>query len=90
VGPQKVTGIEPYKPEPGSDKYMRFAAQAIKFEAGRIYLPSQEPWVFDYIREIIAFPGAKHDDQVDSTSQALHFLGDRAKNLAVWEALGRS
>jgi predicted phage terminase large subunit-like protein len=84
-----VYGIEPYQPQPGSGKFMRFAAQAIKFEAGRVYLPSQAPWFDDYVREISGFPGSKHDDQVDSTTQALDVLGDFAGSLSVWERLGR-
>jgi predicted phage terminase large subunit-like protein len=54
---------------------MRLGAQSIKFESGRVYLPANAPWLDDYVREIKGFPGAKYDDQVDSTSQALDFLG---------------
>jgi predicted phage terminase large subunit-like protein len=67
--------IEEYKPDFGTDKYMRLQAQSTKFEAGRVLLPSRAPWLEEYIREIIGFPGAKHDDQVDSTTQALDALG---------------
>jgi predicted phage terminase large subunit-like protein len=84
-----ILGVEAYKPLPGSDKSMRFAAQSIKFEGGRVYLPSQASWVDEYVREITGFPGAKHDDQVDSTSQALDHLGTMANDFAVWDALGR-
>jgi len=70
-----IYGIEAYKPQPGSDKLMRFAAQSIKFEEGRIHLPRHSPWLDEYVLEITGFPGGKHDDQVDSTSQALAFLG---------------
>jgi phage terminase large subunit-like protein len=34
-------------------------------------LPQQAPWFSDSEVEVLAFPGAKFDDQVDSTSQAL-------------------
>lgn len=84
-----VFGVESYKPAPGSDKHMRFAAQSIKFEGGRIYLPSEAIWLEEYVREITGFPGGKHDDQVDSTSQALDFLQTLTKDMAIWEALGR-
>jgi predicted phage terminase large subunit-like protein len=70
--------IEPYKPPPGSDKIMRLGAQSIKFENGRVFLPRQAPWLDEYVRELTGFPGCKHDDQVDSTSQALDFLGKLA------------
>ena len=85
-----VFGIEAYKPAPGSDKLMRFAAQSIKFESGKVHLPSGAPWLDEYIREITGFPGGKHDDQVDSTSQALDFLTTLTNGLAIWAALGRA
>ena len=81
--------IDCYQPSPGSDKFARFAAQSIHFEAERILLPAQAPWLDVYVHEITGFPGTKHDDQVDSTSQALDLLGERSRSLAVWEALGR-
>ena len=84
-----VLGTEAYEPDPGTDKFMRFAAQAIQFESGRVLLPTHAPWLDEYIREITGFPGTKHDDQVDSTSQALHYLTTKASSIAVWEALGR-
>ena len=33
------------------------------------------------------FPGSKHDDQVDSTTQALDYL-KTYRSLLVWEKLG--
>jgi predicted phage terminase large subunit-like protein len=83
-----VYSVEPYKPEPGSDKFMRFAAQTIKFENGKVYLPKAAPWLYDYVREITGFPGTKYDDQVDSTSQGLEFLGTKGHSLAIWDVLG--
>jgi predicted phage terminase large subunit-like protein len=79
--------IESYKPAPGSDKITRFAAQSIKFEEGRVFLPQQAPWLEEYIREVTGFPGSKHDDQVDSTSQALDLLGEKARAVAVCSEL---
>jgi len=73
-----VYGIRPYKPAPGSDKIMRLHFQSNKFESGRVHLPKQAPWLDDYVREITGFPGTKHDDQVDATSQALDVLGGLA------------
>jgi predicted phage terminase large subunit-like protein len=66
--------LEAYNPQQGSDKLMRLAKQSVKFENGRVYLPKQAPWLDEYIQEITGFPGTKHDDQVDSTSQALDIL----------------
>ena len=80
--------VEPYSPAPGSDKQTRFAAHAMKFEGGKILLPQEAPWLEDYIAEITGFPGSKHDDQVDSTSQALEFLSTAARLSAPF--VGRS
>jgi phage terminase large subunit-like protein len=35
------------------------------------YLPAEERWLADYVSEFILFPAGRHDDQVDSTAQAL-------------------
>jgi predicted phage terminase large subunit-like protein len=84
-----VYGIESYCPPPGSDKQLRFAAQAIKFEAGRVFLPREAPWLEEYVREITGFPSGKYDDQVDSTSQALHHLGDVKDSIGFLDAVAR-
>jgi predicted phage terminase large subunit-like protein len=65
---------ERYKPPPGTTKADRLGIQSSKFEAGRVYLPEKAPWRDAYIDEITGFQGAKHDDQVDSTTQALDYL----------------
>jgi predicted phage terminase large subunit-like protein len=66
--------IEPYMPLPGMDKIMRLCTQSTAFETGKVLLPKYAPWLADYTSELLGFPGSKHDDQVDSTTQALHFL----------------
>ena len=53
---------------------MRLHAQTAIFENGRVLLPRHAPWLADYITELTSFPGARHDDQVDSTTQALDHL----------------
>jgi predicted phage terminase large subunit-like protein len=65
---------EPYKPPSGTSKADRLGIQSSKFEAGLVYLPEKASWRDAYIDEITGFPGAKHDDQVDSTTQALDYL----------------
>lgn len=78
--------LEAYTPDQGSDKLIRLDAQSIKFESGRVYLPKRAHWVDEYLREITSFPGSKHDDQVDSTSQALEFLGPLAMPVGNWRS----
>jgi predicted phage terminase large subunit-like protein len=53
------------------DKVMRLTAQAAEFHAGSVHLRQDAPWVDDLVAELLGFPGVRHDDQVDSISQAL-------------------
>jgi predicted phage terminase large subunit-like protein len=81
-----VCGVTAYKPPTGADKSMRLHTQTATFANGQVLLPSDAPWLSEYISELLSFPGAKHDDQVDSTTQALEYLqNDRA--LLVWYRL---
>lgn len=84
-----VFRVEAYKPPTGIDKQMRLGAQSIKFEQGSVVLPARAPWLDEYVREITGFPGVKFDDQVDSTSQALDFLGGKGYKQSIWERLGQ-
>jgi predicted phage terminase large subunit-like protein len=80
-------GIIPYEPLAGFDKIMRLNSQTVHFEAGKVYLPTEASWLDAYVKELTGFPGTKYDDQVDSTSQALHHMSNKM-SLAVWEKLG--
>lgn len=76
--------IESRKPEPGSDKHRHLAEQSLKFEAGRVFLPKEAPWLDEYVLELTSFPGSKFDDQVDSTTQALEVLGPMSFPSGPW------
>src|SRR5262249_22683156 len=53
------------------DKIMRLHAQTAKIEGGFVRFPKEAPWLDAYIHELVSFPNAKNDDQVDSTVFAL-------------------
>ena len=57
------------------DKIMRMRTQTPKIEAGRVFIPYDAPWLADYLHELMMFPKGRFDDQVDSTSQALAYIG---------------
>jgi predicted phage terminase large subunit-like protein len=59
---------------PEMHKVMRLHAQTGVIENGFVYLPRSAPWLEEYLHELLTFPKSRHDDQVDSTSQALAFL----------------
>jgi predicted phage terminase large subunit-like protein len=61
----------------GSDKESNARAVSPMFEAGMILLPSGASWADEYIESMIRFPKGAHDDDVDSTSQALNYLRRR-------------
>jgi predicted phage terminase large subunit-like protein len=60
-----------------SDKVARAYAVTPLIEAGRVYLPESAPWLHDYVEELSSFPNGEHDDQVDSTTQALNKLSNK-------------
>ena len=62
---------------PERDKLARLLAQAARFEAGQVHLPENAPWLATYLNELLGFPHSPHDDQIDSTSQALNWLTAR-------------
>jgi predicted phage terminase large subunit-like protein len=66
--------LMPILKRPRFDKIARLQAQASRFEAGQVHLPRCAPWLAEYLSELLAFPAGRHDDQVDSTSQALKYL----------------
>ena len=56
---------------PDGDKIMRLHAQTATIENGFVFLPEAAPWLADYVSELTLFPAGRHDDQVNSTAQAL-------------------
>ena len=47
------------------------SGQSAKFESGQVYFPHEASWLRELEAELFAFPASRHDDQVDSVSQAL-------------------
>jgi predicted phage terminase large subunit-like protein len=60
--------------QPQADKVMRLHAQTETIENGFVRLPEAAPWLAAYLDELTSFPYSRHDDQVDSTAQALDWL----------------
>jgi len=63
--------------QPQGDKIMRMSNQTPQLETGKVFLPKQEPWLADFKNEVMKFPKAKHDDQIDSMSQALQWIHEK-------------
>lgn len=66
--------VKKYQPDGNMNKQMRLHAQTGVIENGFVHLPAKAEWLDLYVHEVTTFPNGKHDDQVDSTAQALHWL----------------
>jgi hypothetical protein len=47
---------------------------SVQFEAGSVLFPKDAPWLDGLKAEPLGFPNTKHDDQVDSITQALVWI----------------
>ena len=63
-----TTGITPDK-----SKEARATIETAKFQSSRVLFPRSAPWLDQLLTELLAFPGGRHDDQVDSIVQALAY-----------------
>src|SRR6202158_1016883 len=65
---------------PEGDKVTRLAAVSVQFESGVVWFPKGAPWLGGLKGELLGFPNVKHDDQVDSISQALSWIKRHRRN----------
>src|SRR5262249_44829616 len=66
---------------PEGDKLTRVAKISAQFEAGSVFFPkTAPPWLSGLKAELLGFPNVRHDDQVDSVTQALSWIGQRRLN----------
>ena len=68
----RIYGLIPCKPI--GSKVERLSSASIAFEQGKVFFPQKNlTWLDILTHELLAFPGCKHDDQVDSVSQLLNW-----------------
>jgi predicted phage terminase large subunit-like protein len=60
--------------KPDRDKLARAAGVTPMVEAGGLLLPTEAPWLADFLAELLAFPRDRHDDQVDALTQLLGWV----------------
>jgi predicted phage terminase large subunit-like protein len=75
-----ITGIKPDK-----DKITRMSLATPIFRAGQVHFPESAAWLPELEAELFAFPHGRHDDQVDSISQAIN--NGSNSDLQVWRKL---
>lgn len=69
--------------QPQGDKIDRLESCTGLMESGLVRLPESAEWVAEYLAELTTFPMAAHDDQVDSTSQALNWMRENSGRVYV-------
>jgi phage terminase large subunit-like protein len=67
------------------DKITRAHAASRFVEAGNVYLPENEPWVYDFVEECAGFPNGAHDDQVDALTQLVNWAKNKTDGPTVRE-----
>ena len=72
--------VNPIAITPDVDKVTRLYATQPRFESGSVHFPENAPWLDDLIGELLGFPEGRHDDQVDSISQALAWIEKRKQS----------
>jgi predicted phage terminase large subunit-like protein len=72
---------------PQGDKLDRMSRHEALFEADRILLPKDAPWSAVFETELLGFPNARHDDQVDALLLFLDWL-PKARRYEVPDTIG--
>jgi predicted phage terminase large subunit-like protein len=63
--------VQEFTPSRGNDKIARLNAIVDVFASGKVWAPDKR-WAEDVIEETASFPNGRHDDYVDTLSQALN------------------
>lgn len=56
------------------DKVTRANSITPLIEGGRVHIPTEAPWLEEFLNECEAFPNSKHDDQVDALTMGLDVI----------------
>lgn len=62
---------------PTTDKVTRMASQSVRIEQGHVHVPNDASWLAAFRAEMLQFPNAKNDDQVDSVSMFLEWVTEK-------------
>lgn len=62
------------------DKITRLSRVIARFESNQVLLPREADWLDDFMKEILAFPNGRNDDQVDALLMVLEDLSKREQS----------
>lgn len=75
--------------DPKGDKLDRLIGVTSMIEAGDVLFPEEALWLATFLEELLGFPLAKYDDQVDSVSQFLEWIRKRGLHVDLIPAAPR-
>jgi predicted phage terminase large subunit-like protein len=78
---QAIGVSRPIKCRSALDKTARLSGSSSLIENGTLLLPNEAPWLADFESELLGFPNAKHDDQVDALTQLLEWFTKRPRGM---------
>ena len=84
VAELRRSGLAAIGVKPEQSKVTRMSIESAKIEAGLVRFPHRAPWLDDLEDELFSFPSGRHDDQVDSISQALGNQGSSYDSTMSW------
>jgi predicted phage terminase large subunit-like protein len=67
-------GLPIHRLRPDRDKVSRALVAVARYEEHRVYHPRGAGWLDEWETELLAFPNAAHDDQVDTAAYAAREL----------------
>lgn len=73
-------GVPAVACKPKDSKIVRLSSVSQYFESGLVWLPNDALWLAAFEAELLGFPAARYDDQVDSVSQYLGWVRDRPQS----------
>jgi predicted phage terminase large subunit-like protein len=68
-------------------KAVRLSSASHYVEAGLMWLPKDAPWLAKLVAELLGFPAARYDDQVDSLSQYFNWIRERPREFFEYHPL---
>ena len=81
----RKAGLPVRELRPDRDKVSRALVAAARLEGGNVFWPRHASWLGEWEAELLLFPNARHDDQVDTLSYAALEVSKRRRTFeGIW------